>query len=85
MAIIDITDDQSDYVTPDPYVRNEILVNQLGYTVGLEKKATMVDDSTSPKTFEIKTKDGETVYTGSSILRCCFLRLFWVPLLPPSW
>ena len=66
MAIIDITDDQSDYVTPDPYVRNEILVNQLGYTVGLEKKATMVDDSTSPKTFEIKTKDGETVYTGKS-------------------
>ena len=69
MALVDLTDDSSNYDIEDPYVRNKILVNQIGYVKGLAKKATLVVDKgdNTPKTFNIiNAKTGKTVYTGKT-------------------
>lgn len=69
MALIDLTDNNSNYEIEDEYVRNKVLVNQLGYIKGMNKKATLVvnaNDNTA-KTFKvISAKTGKTVYTGKS-------------------
>ena len=69
MALVDLTDNNSNYEIEDPYVRNEILVNQVGYVKGMDKKATLVvkKNDNTPKTFTIvNAKTGKTVYTGKS-------------------
>ena len=69
MALVDLTDDESNYEIEDPYVRNKILVNQVGYIQGMDKKATMVVDEgdNTPKTFKvINATTGKTVYTGTT-------------------
>lgn len=42
-----------------------------------------------PNTFlflrQVSCSSRASTASSSSILRCCFHRLFWVPLLPPSW
>lgn len=42
-----------------------------------------------PNTFlflrQVSCSSRASTASSSSILRCCFLRLFWVPSLPPSW
>ena len=47
--------------------RAGILVNQLGYFSNLNKKATLVSDSSSAVDFELKDSSGKTVYSGKSI------------------
>ena len=69
MALIDLTDSETNYVQEPEYVRNKILVNQIGYVKGMDKKATLVVDENdnTPKTFTIvNAKTGKTVYTGKS-------------------
>ena len=69
MALIDLTDDKTNYPIVEEYQRNKILVNQVGYIAGLNKKATLVVDEgdDTPKTFKIvSTKTGKTVYTGKT-------------------
>ena len=69
MSLIDLTNNKSNYPIEEPYVANKILVNQVGYVAGLNKKATLVveEGDTASKTFEIiNSKTGETVYTGNT-------------------
>ncbi|MGN1133573.1 MAG: glycoside hydrolase family 9 protein, partial [Oscillospiraceae bacterium] len=69
MALIDLTDSESNYPITPAYERNKILVNQVGYVAGLDKKATLVVDEgdDTPKSFKIvSTKTGKTVYTGTT-------------------
>lgn len=69
LALIDLTDNKTNYEIEDPYVRNNILVNQLGYVKGMNKKATLVVDEgdNTPKTFNVvNAKTGAVVYTGKS-------------------
>lgn len=68
MALIDVDDPGEDYQLAEKYVRNDILVNQLGYVKGLNKKATMVVEKgdTTPKEFKVVDSKGKTVFTGKS-------------------
>ncbi|MDE6148801.1 MAG: carbohydrate binding domain-containing protein, partial [Ruminococcus sp.] len=69
MSLIDMTDNKSNYPITEAYERNKILVNQMGYIAGLNKKATLVVDEGDdiPKPFNIiSTKTGEIVYTGET-------------------
>ncbi len=68
IALIDVDDPTEDYQIAEKYERNSILVNQLGYVKGLNKKATLVvekgDDT--PKEFKVVDSTGKAVYTGKS-------------------
>lgn len=69
MSLIDMTDNKSNYPITETYERNKILVNQLGYIAGLNKKATLVveEGDDSPKPFNIiSTKTGKTIYSGET-------------------
>ena len=60
------------YVQEPEYIRNKILVNQIGYVKGMSKKATLVVDKNDNtlKTFEVvNAKTGKTVYTGKTTAR----------------
>lgn len=46
--------------------RAGILVNQVGYFSNLNKKATLVSDSTSAVDFDLKDSSGKVVYSGKS-------------------
>lgn len=69
MCMIDMTDDNSDYVHEEAYVATGLEVNQMGYFPKLAKKATLVlgdqPDST-PKDFQVKNSSGATVYEGKT-------------------
>lgn len=68
MALIDMTDDKSNYNAEDKYQPTGIEVNQVGYYPLLDKKATLVLDGpdTTAKSFEIKDSSGASVYTGTT-------------------
>ncbi|MDO5125121.1 MAG: glycoside hydrolase family 9 protein, partial [Ruminococcus sp.] len=70
MSLIDLTDSKTNWPIEEPYVRNGVLVNQVGYIAGLSKKATLIVDEgdMTPKTFKvIDATTGKTVYTGKSV------------------
>ena len=67
MSLIDLTSDENDYPDPDKYERADILTNQVGYFTDRAKKATLISDSKSPVSFEVKDETGKTVYSGSSV------------------
>ena len=68
LYFIDNTNSENDYIAEDKYVRNSILVNQLGYYPKLSKQATLVVDEgdMTAKGFELLDSKGDTVYTGNS-------------------
>ncbi|MDE6020076.1 MAG: glycoside hydrolase family 9 protein [Ruminococcus sp.] len=69
MALVDMTDDKSDYVAEADYVATGIEVNQVGYFTKLAKKATLVlgeSPDTTPKAFQVKNSSGATVYEGTT-------------------
>lgn len=68
MALIDMTDDKSDYVATEDYTPSGIELNQVGYYPNLTKKATLVcaDGDNSAHEFTVKDSSGATVYTGTS-------------------
>jgi endoglucanase len=68
MALIDMTDNTSDYQAEDDYVATGIEVNQVGYYPSLSKKATLVLDGadSTAKTFQLKDSSGNTVYEGTT-------------------
>ena len=67
MSLIDLTSDENDYPDPNKYERADILTNQVGYFTDRAKKATLISDSKSPVSFEVKDEAGKTVYSGSSV------------------
>ncbi len=66
MSLECTTSDENDYVAEEKWVRSDILTNQLGYFTGMKKKATLLSDASSAVEFELKTADGESVYSGKS-------------------
>lgn len=57
------------YTAPEKdsgWQRAGILVNQLGYFTNLNKKATLISDSSSPVDFELKDSSGNAVYSGKT-------------------
>ncbi len=51
----------------EEWKRAGILVNQTGYFTTLNKKATLVSDSSSPVDFSLKDSSGSVVYSGKSV------------------
>ena len=68
LALVDMTDDKSNYNADAEYQPTGIEVNQVGYYPLLDKKATLVMDGpdTTPKEFVIKDSSGATVKTGTT-------------------
>ena len=66
MSLECTTSDEYDYQPEEEWVRSDILTNQLGYFPQMNKKATLLSDSTSPVKFELKDSGGQTVYEGES-------------------
>lgn len=67
MSLIDLTSDENDYPDSVNYVRADILTNQVGYFTDRAKKATLISDSKTPVSFEVKDESGKTVYSGQSV------------------
>ncbi len=57
------------YPDPIPEPTNAIRVNQVGYFTNLDKKATLVSDSTSPVAWQLKNSSNVTVTSGNSIVK----------------
>ena len=76
MSLVDKTDSSHDYVHEEPFVRSEILVNQVGYIPGMKKTAVLLSDSDKPVSFGVYRNNGsssadskdqyERVYDGQS-------------------
>ncbi len=68
MALIDMTDDQSDYKHEDEYKIHGVEVNQVGYFPKLAKKATLVMEAadTTAKAFQVKDSSGAVVFEGTT-------------------
>lgn len=68
LYLIDNTSSENDFIPEAKYVRNNILVNQVGYYPTLSKVATLVvdEDDMTAKTFEVRNSSGEAVYTGTT-------------------
>lgn len=66
MSLIDTTSDENDYVPEEEYQRAEVLLNQLGYYKGMDKKATLVSDSEKPVAYSIYDSSDKEVYSGES-------------------
>lgn len=67
MSLIDLTSDENDYVAETPWVRADILINQVGYFAGCRKNATLISDSASPVPFTVTDGSGNTVFEGQSV------------------
>ena len=67
MSLVDLTSDENDYVAETPWLRSNILINQVGYFAGCAKQATLLSDSASPVPFTVCDASGATVYEGSSV------------------
>ena len=61
-CIIEINNNEWGVVRPESNVR----LNQIGYYPQLEKKASYVTDASSPLQFEIRDKDGNVKYKGTT-------------------
>ena len=68
LALIDMTDDASDYQKTVDYVPTGVEVNQVGYYTNGKKQATLVlsEGDTTKYDYEIKDASGKTVYTGTT-------------------
>lgn len=69
MCLVDMGDDNSDYVHEDVYEITGVEVNQVGYFTKLAKKATLVLGDTAdstPKEFQVLDASGNAVYTGTT-------------------
>lgn len=66
MSLECTTSSENDYQPPEEWVRSDILTNQLGYFTGMNKKATMLSDSSSPEKFDLKDTNGNSVFSGKS-------------------
>ncbi|MBO4637471.1 MAG: glycoside hydrolase family 9 protein [Clostridiales bacterium] len=67
MSLIDLTSDENDYIEAEPWVRSDILLNQVGYFAGCAKRATLLSDSSAPVPFSVTDSSGNTVFEGQSI------------------
>ena len=69
LALVDMTDDKTDYVTTPDYKITGVEVNQVGYYPNAAKKATLILDSesdTKQYDYSIKDSGGNVVYTGTT-------------------
>ena len=69
LALVDMTDDKTDYVTTPDYEITGVEVNQVGYYPNAAKKATLILDSesdTKQYDYSIKDSGGNVVYTGTT-------------------
>lgn len=68
LALVDLTDDKSNYNAEAEYQPTGVEVNQVGYYPLLNKKATLVLDGpdTAAKDFQIKDSSGAVVYEGKT-------------------
>lgn len=66
MSLIDLTGDENDYLNAFRWERAEVLTNQVGYFTDRAKRATLISDENDGIDFDIKDKDGKTVYSGKS-------------------
>ena len=66
MSLIDLTGDENDYINAFKWERAEVLTNQVGYFTDRAKRATLISDEKDGIDFNIKDKDGKTVYSGTS-------------------
>lgn len=66
MSLECTTSDENDYIKQDDWVRSDILTNQLGYFTGMNKKATLLSDSSSPVKFDLKDSSGKSVFNDES-------------------
>ena len=68
MSLIDLTDPSNKYVHEDPYIRKEVLVNQVGYYPSLKKQATVVvkEGESAALDFELKDATGTVAYSGKT-------------------
>lgn len=66
MSLICTDSSEHDYVAEQPWVRSDILTNQLGYFENMSKKATLLSSDSSGVEFYLKDASGSTVYTGTS-------------------
>ena len=68
LALIDTTDDKTDYKAEAAYEPTGVEVNQVGYYPNGKKVATVVlsDGDTQKYDYEIKDASGKTVYSGTT-------------------
>ena len=68
LALVDMTDDKSNYNAEAAYQPTGVEVNQVGYYPLLEKKATLILDGpdTTAKDFQVKDSSGAVVYEGKT-------------------
>lgn len=66
MSLECTTSSENDYQAPEEWIRSDILTNQLGYFTDMNKKATLLSDSSSPVKFKLKDSSGKSVYNGES-------------------
>ncbi len=68
LALIDMTDDASDYKAEAAYVPTGVEVNQVGYYPNGKKVATVVlsEGDTTKYDYEIKDASGSVVYSGTT-------------------
>ncbi|MCM1227989.1 MAG: glycoside hydrolase family 9 protein [Clostridium sp.] len=66
MSLECTTSSENDYAAPEEWIRSDILTNQLGYFTKMNKKATLLSDSSSPVKFELKDSGGKSVFSGES-------------------
>jgi len=68
LALIDMTDDKTDYKAEAAYEPTGVEVNQVGYYPNGKKVATVVlsDGDTQKYDYEIKDASGKTVYSGTT-------------------
>lgn len=66
MSLECTTSAENDYKAPEEWIRSDILTNQLGYFAKMNKKATLLSNSTSPVKFELKDSSGKSVFSDES-------------------
>lgn len=66
MSLECTTSTENDYQAPEEWIRSDILTNQLGYFTDMNKKATLLSDSSSPVKFDLKDSGGKSVFSGKS-------------------
>ncbi len=66
MSIECTKSNENDYQKPEEWIRSDILTNQLGYFTDMNKKATLLSNSSSPVEFELKDTNRKSVFTGKS-------------------
>lgn len=66
MSLECTTSDENDYQAKEEWIRSDILTNQVGYFVNMDKKATLLSDESSPVNFELLDGGGNSVYSDES-------------------